>query len=161
MGRVRRFHSFENRRRPVGISHPITHARIRQHTETVFVPGSKLVEALRMTPQFARGCESCTVRVDDRHAYFVAGGNRIQAVQEFASPIRRLVTIMRFCEQDGGASIEIEVMGLACDIPAGLRWLSEACVRLISRASLIDRRLRGGYMISRRLRRPRHNKNGG
>ena len=95
----------------------VPHTRIRHHAEAVFVPGATLDQALRHAPDPSRsGCESCTVRVDDRHAYRVGSGKRIA--------VRRFIAITRFREQDGGVGIEMEAVGLAWDVPACLRWLT-------------------------------------
>ena len=115
------------------------HAMIRRYAEAVFVPGLTLAQALRVAPGFNQSeCESCMVRVDDQNAYSVARETRIQSIPEFrgSSAIRRLAAITRFREEDSGVSIEMEAIGLACDVPAGLRWLVEPFVRLVSRRSL-------------------------
>jgi hypothetical protein len=124
------------------------HALIRHYVESVFVPGAMLAQALRVAPGLQSECESCLVRVDDRHAYSIARETRIRCIQEFrstrsrvgarygSSAIRRLAAITRFHEEDGGVSIEMEAIGLACDVPACLRWLVEPFVRLVSRESL-------------------------
>jgi len=110
---------------------------IRHYSETVFVPGSTLSQALRPAPDFGpHECESCTVRVDDRHAYRVAGARRVQGIREFASVIRRLLAITHFRERDGGVSIEMEAIALACNVPTPLRWLAEPLVRSLSPGSL-------------------------
>jgi hypothetical protein len=115
----------------------VPHALIRHYAEAVFVPGSTLAEALRLAPDFGQSDgEWCLVRVDDRHAYSVASVKRVQSIREFVSAIRRLIAITRFREQDDGVSIEMEAIGLSCDVPDGLRWLVEGLVRLVSRASL-------------------------
>ena len=113
-------------------SRPVPQPLIRRHVETVFLPGSTLAEALGVAPHSGQSeCESCLVRVDDRHAYFVATKKRLRSIQ-----FRRLVTIARFCEQEGGVSIDMETIALAWNIPACLRWLTEAFVRLVPRESL-------------------------
>lgn len=115
------------------------HALIRHYVETVFVPGSTLAQALGAAPGFGQSeCESCMVRVDGRHAYSIARETRIQSIPALrgSSAIRRLAAITRFREEDSGVSIEMEAIGLACDVPACLRWLVEPFVRLVSRGAL-------------------------
>jgi hypothetical protein len=141
----RRLASHTRSEAPQGVPHEV----IRHYVEAVFVPGATLAQALRVAPGFGQSeCESCMVRVDDRHAYSVARETRIRSIPEFRYPrsrvaarygssaIRRLAAITRFREEDGGVSIEMEAIGLACDVPACLRWLVEPFVRLVSRGSL-------------------------
>ena len=129
-------------------SHLVPHGLIRHYVNTMFVPGSTLAQALHFAPHFGQSeCESCLVHVDDRHAYSVATENRIQSIRKLESTwdrvvtrpgsnaVSRFATITRFCEQDGGVSIEMEGIGLACCVPACLRWLADPFVRLVSRES--------------------------
>jgi len=127
----------------------VPHELIRRYVEAVFVPGATLAQALRVATGFGQSeCESCMVRVDDRHAYSVARETLIRSIPEFRHPrsrvaaphgssaIRRLTTITSFREKDGGVSIEMEAIGLACDVPERFGWLVEPFVRLVSRRSL-------------------------
>lgn len=125
------------------------HKLVRHYVEAVFVPGATLAQALYVAHDFNQSeCESCMVGVDDQNAYSVARETRIRCIREFrstrswvaaryvSSAIRRLAAITRFREEDGGVSIEMEAIGLACDVPACFRWLVEPFVRLVSRGSL-------------------------
>ena len=119
----------------------LPHALIRRYAEAVFMPSVTLAQAMAAVPDLGLTvCESCIVRVDDQHAYNVARGTRFRSIPEFrsggSSVVRRLVAITRFRVEDGGVSIEMEAIGVACDVPACLRWLVEPFVRLVSRGSL-------------------------
>ncbi len=90
-----------------------------------------------------------SIRVSDRRLYTVSESTRIQEIENYGAPgqrelredegngyIRRLLTITRFEERDGGVYLELEAIALSRDIPISLRWIVEPIVSRISRNSL-------------------------
>jgi hypothetical protein len=93
--------------------------------------------------------ESYYVRVDDRRGYSVSRTTRVQEIEEYGAPAKRvlhegegsgmiwqLFSVARYVERDSGVYIELEAIGLSRDIPASLRWFVDPMVRRVSRGAL-------------------------
>ncbi len=92
---------------------------------------------------------STFTRLDDKRWYSTSESTRVQEVSDYGSPsqctlpeghgtgvIRRLYSVARYEERDGGVYIELEAIALSRDIPGTLRWLVDPIVRRVSRSSI-------------------------
>jgi len=93
--------------------------------------------------------ESRFVRLDDRRGYGISRSTRVQEIEKYGSTgerrlpegegsgmVWKLMSFTRYMERDGGVYLELEAIGLSCDIPASLRWVIEPVVRHTLRAAL-------------------------
>jgi hypothetical protein len=94
--------------------------------------------------------EACYYRLDDRRWYSIARTTRMREIRRYPQPgaqelsseqdsgyIWRIYSFARFEERDGGVYIELEVIVLSRDIPAGLRWVVNPIVRRVSKSAML------------------------
>jgi hypothetical protein len=103
--------------------------------------------------------------VDERRWYNVAHVTSTQEIESYGQKdehflppgqgdgfIRRLQSIARYEERDGGVYVELEAVGLTRDIPVSLRWLANPLVARLSRSTMAMslRQTREGVVASAR-----------
>lgn len=102
-----------------------------------------------------REYETCYFKTDKHRWYSVTHTTRVQEIGHYGQAseqelppnqgngyVRRLFSVAKFEQRDGGTYVEVEAIALSRDIPVAVRWLVNPIVRRISRnrcSSLCDR----------------------
>jgi hypothetical protein len=109
-----------------------------------------LQKALFITAAIDAEYESNFVQLDAKRWYIVASSTRIREIQNYGQPderklapdtgcgcLRRVFSVTKLVERDGGVFVEMEAVGLSRDIPASVRFMVSPVVKRLSKGGLL------------------------